>query len=117
LAVDRGLDVDTQGIEGVAEYVNKLLEEKVTIDPRAQVILDAIPNKDQITSAYIASVFNNAVTKNLRDHLHAYTKGMYIGYMEGIKPTWDNLTDTQRSDIRKYETDSAREAGKPIPTE
>lgn len=117
LAVDKGLDVDTQGIEGVAEYVNKLLEEKVTIDPRSQVILDAIPNKDQITSAYIASVFNNAVTKNLRDHLHAYTKGMYIGYMEGIKPTWDNLTDTQRSDIRKYETDLAREAGKPIPTE
>lgn len=117
LAVDRGFDVDTQGIEGVSEYVDKLLDEKVTIDPRAQIILDVIPNKDQITSAYIASVFNNAVTKNLRDHLHAYTKGMYIGHMEGIKPTWGNLTDAQRSDIRAYETTLAREAGKPIPTE
>ena len=93
------------------------MDEKVIIDPRAQIILDAIPNKDQITSAYIASVFNNAVTKNLRDHLHAYTKGMYIGHMEGIKPTWGNLTDAQRSDIRTYETNLAREAGKPIPTE
>jgi len=117
LATDRSLDVNTEGIEGVSEYVDELLKEKVTIDPRAQVVLDAIPNKDQITSEYIASVFNNAVAKNLRDHLHAYTKGMYIGHMEGIKPTWDNITDTQRNDIRKYETDLAREAGKPAPTE
>lgn len=117
LATDRSLDVNTEGIEGVSEYVDELLKEKVTIDPRAQVILDAIPNKDQITSAYIASVFNNAVAKNLRDHLHAYTKGMYIGYMEGIKPTWNNITDAQKNDIRKYETDLAREAGKPVPTE
>lgn len=117
LAVDRQLDVDTQGIEGVSEYVDKLLEERVKTDPRVNVILDAIPNKDQITSAYIASVFNSAVAKNLRDHLHAYTRGMYIGSMEGIKPTWDNLTDSQKNDIRKYETDLAREAGKPVPTE
>lgn len=119
LANDKKLNVNLEGIYGINKYLYEQYKQasKNKVYSGLQDIVNALENADEISNAIAEFTLNSAALNDISNHSKVYTTGLYTGDTSIIKPTWSNLTESERHDVINNYTKEALENGKAKPTE
>lgn len=98
---DFNLDVNTDGISSIHEYVKSLREQYPNLGEDVTKSFDdmKLSFADELETALAEKYINEGAFADLFQHSRAYTTGEYHGNARMFKPIWKNLTKQQQEQI------------------